>query len=101
MLWGDRMAVKYRIEYDIYDQYQKKSRFKKLYKGLFTVLLLGTVLMLIFWTPAMNVVQEVLVPGDFTVTTDALQQMSDALDTGASFADAMDVFCDAIMDVRH
>ena len=100
MLWGDGVSVKYRIEYEMFPLYQKRSGYKKLNFGLLIVLLVSLVMLIRFNPLAANAVQELLVPGDFDVTTNALQQLSEALDNGDSFVEAVDAFCDAIMDVR-
>lgn len=92
------MAVKYRIEYDEYSQYQKRSLALK--PGAITVAIaICVALTLLLLRPVTGwALVDALLPGDATVTRAALESLSDSLDEGASLPDAVDVFCNAVMD---
>ena len=92
------MAVKYRIEYDEYSQYQRKPRALK--PGAITVVIaICVTLTLLLLRPATGrALLDALLPGDAAVTKAALERLSDSLDYGVSLPDAMDVFCNAVMD---
>lgn len=94
------MALKYRIVYGSYSRYQKRSIFNKPIQYLFPLLLCAAFVLCLVYSPDHSKYYELLLPGDPAVTTDAFRQLSDAIRSGETFIDALDVFCETVMDVR-
>lgn len=94
------MSVKYRIEYETYSVYQKTRGFGKIPWQMITLFLCVAGVSLLLYLPTSIKLRDLFLPGDPAVTADALRELSNALDNGTSLSSAMDVFCDAIMDVR-
>ena len=94
------MAVKYRIEYGNYSRYRKGSILKKLAPYLFPIILFTSFILFIAYSHNPSNLYELILPGDPAVTADAFEQLSEAIGRGDAFADALDVFCETIMEVR-
>ena len=92
------MAMKYRIEYDEFSRYQNKSGFSRLKTYIVGVALCVVLAVLLLYPPALGVLYDLILPGNPTVTISALQELSEALDDGASLSDAVDVFCHAVIN---
>ena len=59
---------------------------------------LFAVLTVTFWPEGKSVLQEALLPGDASVTAQALENMMENLRSGEALGDAVVVFCQEIMD---
>ena len=94
------MALKYRIEYGNYSRYQKSNTFKMLAHYLCPVILCVALLLYIGYSHNLSQIYELILPGDPAVTTDAFRHLSESLDRGEALSDALDVFCETIMDTR-
>lgn len=94
------MALKYRIVYGSYSRYQKKSIINKFKQYLYPLLLCAVFLLCLVYSPDKAKFYELLLPGDPTVTTNAFHQLTNAIRSGDTFFDAVDVFCEMVMDVR-
>ena len=94
------MALKYRIEYGNYSRYQKSKTFKMLTSYLCPLILCVALLLYIAYSHYPSQIYELILPGDPAVTTDAFRQLSESLDRGEALSDALDVFCETIMDAR-
>ena len=89
--------MSYQIIYDPKDIPKSKRRKirinKKLTLGIFAVLLTG-ILKISSWDDAF---WNYLIPGDAGVTKSAFQNLTDSLENGNTFSDAITAFCDTVI----
>lgn len=89
----------YRIEYD---KGSKAYEVRKEHSLRFPVmvascLVLFFLLTWVFWPEGVELLREMVIPGDNAVTTQAWDTMVDSLKSGASVSDAVTVFCREII----
>ena len=90
----------YRIEYDKSNQ-KYEIRNQNTYR--FHLILLASyivffILTSTFWPEGRALIQELMIPGDNAVTSEAFSTMTRELRSGASFNDAIYTFCYEIID---
>ena len=94
------MSLRYRIIYDKNSKYSIKRahpfKLKYLISGCFILLIIAVLLIPSYRTK----ICEKLLPGGSVVTTNALQEFSNTIDRGESLSNALDAFCETIMDAR-
>lgn len=94
------MALKYRIEYGNSSRHPKNKTFKILAPYLCPLILCGALLLYTVYSHNSPRIYELFLPGDPAITTDAFRQLSESLGRGDALSDALDVFCETIMDAR-
>lgn len=94
------MELKYRIEYDSYSRYQKRTLFHRFLPYLLPLLLCTALVLMLLYSPNSYKYSGVLLPGDPAVTTEAFQQFSEAIIHEKNLPHAIGVFCETIMEVR-
>ena len=94
------MALKYRIEYNVNSKPSKSRTNHTLAKYLIPGLLAALIIVILAISPHQAKFLQLILPGDPTVTTNALQEFSNTLSRGESLSSALDVFCEAIMEQR-
>jgi hypothetical protein len=94
------MALKYTIVYGDYSRYHQKRSNKKLARNLSKLLLSIAFVTFVVCSPVKNKLYNLFLPGEPTVTMDALNHFVEALDSGETLLDAFDVFCQTVMDVK-
>ena len=94
------MAIKYKIVYDDYSQYKKRGNNKTFARHLIPVLLSIAIVLFIVCVPGRNKLFDLFLPGDPSITTEAFCQLAESLDRGDALLDALDAFCNTVMDVR-
>ena len=92
------MALKYRIIYNSCPRYEKKNKAKRTIRHLLVITLAIVLVFYLTCSSERLKLYELILPGDPVVTTTALHQLSNAVDQGLPLSDALDAFCNTIMD---
>jgi hypothetical protein len=94
------MPLKYRVTYDEFPKYQKTTVISKLKPYILPSIVSIGLLLYLLLSPNSSKLNGFFLPGDPSVTTDALCQLSEAVGRGEPLVDALDVFCETVMAVR-
>lgn len=92
------MARKYQIVYDSYACYEKKKIAKHFLAYLFPLLLCIIFISYLAHTEKDINIPKLLMPGDASITTAAFQQLTEAIKSGETLSEALDVFCETVME---
>ena len=94
------MARKYQIVYDSYARYEKRNIHKKILPYLRPSMLCIAFILSLCCSPKAINLRELLIPGDRSITTEAFQQLTEAIKSGETLSHAVDVFCETVMEQR-
>lgn len=94
------MALKYKIVYGNDTRYRQPRRIHTVARYLAAVFLCIVVVILAVLPPVKNKLYDLFLPGSPAVTSDALCQLAEALGRGEALTDALDVFCNTVMETR-
>ena len=91
------MTVSYQIIYNTNEIKPQKTHKKRKHKSLFIVIIVILFLGVLRYSSWDNTLWEQLIPGNTEVTKSAFQTFTESLENGASFSDAVFVFCDTVI----
>lgn len=94
------MALKYRIQYDKISPHKHNADCKKTVRFLYILLIFAVIILLVISPSGKLRPHNLLLPGDPNITSKALRELSVSLDRGEELFDALDAFCQTIMDVQ-
>lgn len=94
------MGRKYRITYDAYPQYGTGSSRKKKAPYLLPFLVCTILILTLLFTSNTGEFYRLVLPGDPDVTAEAFHQFAAAIDRGETLFNALDVFCETVMDIQ-
>lgn len=94
------MALRYRIVYSANSQLCKSKKRHTKTKYVISGLLAVFITIILAISPYRAKFIHFILPGDPVVTTNALQKLSETLGRGESLSNALDAFCETIMDER-
>lgn len=94
------MALKYRIVYNENSKPRRTHTQHTTVKHLIPGILVALIIAFLAISPHRSKFVQLLLPGDPTVTTNALQEFSNTLSRGESLSSALDVFCETVMEQR-
>ena len=92
------MALKYRIVYDHYVKYQNRNIMNMFTPYLLPLMLCAVLVLYLISSTTASKLYELFLPGDPAVTSSAFQELSDAMSRGEKLTDALDSFCETVMD---